>query len=740
MRRFTWIKQHDSMQCGASCLTMICHSCGLKYPLHYINDLCDTNSQGVSIRALDVVAKSLGFDTLTVKISEDRLSDLSLPAIIHWNQNHFVVLYKISKKGKRFYLSDPARGKVVVCREEFIRKWGSKIDGNPVSFGIVMMLEKKHDADNIYRRYRDVNHTKTKVSKDFINRNILKYKNHIFQIISGLILTCLIQLAFPFLTQAIVDKGILRNNLNLIFLILVGECVIIAAKAFTDFVRKWLLLNLSNRINISLITDFIEKLFKLPMRFFDSRRLGDLLQRMEDNSRIQSFITSHFISLSFNIITITVLAVVLAYYSITLFVIFLIFSVLYCGWILLFLNKRRRLDYEYFSAQGENQTLTHQLLSTMQDTKLHGCHQRRQWEWEDAQAHLIEVSMANLKLQQTIETGAIGINELKNILITILAASSVIAGDLTLGAMLAIQFIIGQLNSPISQLVDFIYAYQDLKISFERVNEIKTIDNEESDKVNTLADSIEHIELNDVSFKYNKFSSDYALQQININFERGKVSAIVGSSGCGKTTLIKLLLGYYTPETGSINVNNLNLKNLSLADWRMKCGIVMQEGVIYSDTILGNVCMSDSDCDLERFYKSLEIAGIKDYVESLPLKEATKIGITGKGLSLGQKQRILIARAIYRMPDVLIFDEATNSLDTINERQIVENLRTLYKDKVTIIIAHRLSTIKDADEIIVMDDGKIVEIGTYTSLISNKGHFFSLVKNQIEMGLHITCY
>lgn len=734
--KISWVRQHDSMQCGAACLVMVAKSVGLDYPLHYIDSLCDTQSEGVSLISLETIAQSLGFDTLAVKIAENRLQDLSLPAILHWNQNHFIVLYRISSKGNKFHILDPAKGRITLSKDSFIKGWANKFEDETSPCGIALMLEKKEQANTIYEEYKkSIKINQNSSLRKLICKNISEYKIYLLQIFVGLFLTCLFQLSFPFLTQAIVDKGIFRNNLNVIYLILVGECLIIIAKTLTDFIRRWLLLHLSTRINIKLITEFVEKLFHLPMRFFDSRRLGDIIQRMEDNRRIQTFISTQSLSVTFNIFSIIIFGIVLSIYSFKLFMIFIIFSVLYCVWIILFLDKRRQIDYELFSTQGENQTVTYQLLSTMQETKLQGCGTRRRWEWEDAQAELFDVSMKNLKLQQTIEAGAIGINELKNILITVLAATSVINGHLTLGAMLAIQFIIGQMNSPIAQIMDFIYAIQDLKISFDRVNEVKLINDEDAADTQKLIHPIFKIELKDVSFKYHKFSSFYTLKDISLSLKRGKTTAIVGASGCGKTTLIKLLLGYYPLENGNIKINDTDFRTLSVSEWRKHCGIVMQEGVIYNDTIIGNICMHDDDMNYERFQESLRIAGIKEFVDALPLKETTKIGPSGKGLSIGQKQRILIARAVYRMPEVLIFDEATNSLDATNERLVVENLKSYYHNRIVLLIAHRLSTIKDADEILVMDNGRIIERGNYQYLINRKGRFYQLVKNQIELEL-----
>ena len=731
-KRFPWIRQHDTMQCGAACLSMVAKYFGLNYPLRFIDELCDTSSQGISLHALQMVAKELGFETMTVKIDVLQLKDVDLPAIIHWRQNHFVVLYKISGNGKYYYISDPGKGKYRLTRDEFLENWAVRIEDSTNPKGVVMMLEPTEASYETYNiKSADFTSSDRKSVSSVIGFHLRRFKKELLQVVLGMMMGVVFQLLFPFLTQAIVDKGILNNNINIIYLILVGECVIVLARTITDFIRRWLLYHVSTRINISMLTAFIEKLFKLPMRFFDSRHLGDFIQRMDDHRRIQDFMTSQLLNLSFTGLSILVFGTALAIYNIGLFFVFLVFSLMYVGWVCIFLHRRKNLDYESFSAQGANQTCTYQLLSTMQETKIQGCSKRRLWEWEESQADLFDVKVKSMRLQQTQEAGTVFINEIKNILITVLAASAVMNGSLTLGGMLAIEFIIGQLTSPVSQIVSFIYSMQDLKISFERVNEVGSMKNEDTDEVLVATQLRENIKFKDISFRYNRFDQSYTLKDINLTFNVGEVTAIVGLSGSGKTSLIKLLLGYYRPTEGEILIDGENLNAYSLDKWRNLCGVVLQEGIIYNDTIVGNIVMGDGRVDKARLNEAMRIAGISEYVNSLPLKHSTKIGNNGKGLSTGQKQRILIARAVYKNPDILIFDEATNSLDTIVENRIVKNLKEFYKDKTVIIIAHRLSTVKDADKIVVLEDGKIVETGTYEELLEKKSAFFDLVRNQI---------
>ena len=541
----------------------------------------------------------------------------------------------------------------------------------------------------------------------------------------------------PFLTQSIVDIGITHKNINFVWLVLIGELMIVTAKTITDFIRRWLLLHISMRINISLVSDFFIKLLKLPMSFFDTKLMGDLMQRMNDHERIQSFLTSHILSTIFSILSFVVLGIVLLIYNKLIFAIFLIGSLAYGIWITIFLNKRKTLDYEIFELQAANQNKTYQFITTIQEIKLQDCEQRRRWEWEDIQVDLFKAQMKSLKLQQSQETGSIFINELKNILVTVMAATAVIEGEITLGTMLAIQYIVGQLNSPLDQLMSFIYSLQDVKISLERINEIHGNMNEEciSNNMSSFGDSEDlSINLKRIDFKYNPHNDDYTLHNISFDIPKGKVTAIVGASGSGKTTLIKLMLGYYPVLSGDILIAGGNIDNYNLKWWRRQCGVVMQDGVIFSESIARNIAVDDGEIDKERLVKAAEIANIHEYIMGLPLKYNTKIGRDGVGLSQGQKQRILIARAVYKNPQFIFLDEATNALDAKNERAIVENLNEFYKGRTVVVVAHRLSTVKNADQIVVLDAGKVVEVGDHSTLIAKQGTYYNLVKNQLELG------
>ncbi len=575
----------------------------------------------------------------------------------------------------------------------------------------------------------------TDISFKFLWNYISKYKNYFIQIILGLLLGCLLQLIMPFLTQAIVDIGIKHNDIGFVWLVLLGELMIVIGMTATDFIRRWLLLHISMRINISLVSDFFIKLLKLPMSFFDTKLMGDLMQRIGDHARVQNFLTGQVLNVIFTFLSFLTFGIVLFIYDKIIFCVFVAGSIIYALWISSFLRRRKVLDYELFEQQAINQNKTYQFITSMQEIKLQDCEQRRRWEWEDTQADLFKVQMKSLKLQQTQEAGSIFINEVKNILITVFAATAVINGQITLGTMLAIQYIVGQLNSPVEQFMSFIYSLQDVKISLERINEIHEGKNEESKENQAKTfDAKKSINIENIDFKYDPHALKKILEGISFDIPEGKVTAIVGASGSGKTTLIKLLLGYYRVMSGSISIAGRNINEYNLKWWRRHCGVVMQDGVIFSESIARNIAVDDGEIDVKRLEQAAKIANIHDYVMGLPLKYNTIIGRDGVGLSQGQKQRILIARAVYKNPDFIFLDEATNALDAKNERTIVENLDDFYKGRTVVVVAHRLSTVKNADQIIVIDKGKVVEVGNHEALTAKRGAYYNLVKNQLELG------
>ena len=728
MSRFHFIKQHDAMQCGIACLAMICRYYGKNYLLATLSEICHATNEGVSLLSISDAAEQLGMHTIIGYSSVAKLSKITLPCILHWNQNHFVVLYK-TIRGK-YYVADPGKGLIKYSESEFVQHWISVRRDNEDK-GVAMFIKP---TSLFYDKIDDPNDAPR--SFKFLLGYINRFRKYFGSIILGLFIGCLLQLMLPFLTQSIVDIGVTHQDINFIWLVLAGQLMLTISRTIIDFIRRWLLMHISMRINISLISDFLLKLLKLPMSFFDTKLMGDLLQRMNDHSRIEKFLTNQVLNVMFSLLSFLIFGIVLFIYNKLIFSVFLIGSVVYAGWMLIFLSKRKVIDYEMFEKQAINNNYTYQFITSMQEIKLQDCEKRRRWEWEDIQTDMFQVQMKSMKLQQTQEAGCIFINEVKNIVITVLSATAVIYGEMTLGMMLAVQYIIGQLNSPVEQLMNFLYSMQDVKISLERINEIHGSRNEENTSRNRteFKDCSHDIVFNNVSFKYDPHSLTNIIENVSFFIPSGKVTAIVGASGSGKTTLIKLMLGFYPIIDGHIHIGDTDINTLNLKWLRKQCGVVMQDGVIFSESIARNIAVDDDEIDKERLLWASEIANIKEYILSLPLRFDTKIGQDGVGLSQGQKQRILIARAVYKSPEFIFLDEATNALDAKNERAIVENLDEFYKGRTVVVVAHRLSTVKNADQIVVLDAGKVVEVGNHSTLIAKQGAYYNLVKNQLELG------
>ncbi len=700
----------------------------MSFSLESLRKRCYITREGVSFLGLSEAADSLGFRTIGVKIPFDVLAEnVPLPCIVHWRQKHFIVVYKISEE--KILVADPALGLIKHTREEFIKNWASTIaDGKPV--GLVLIIEP---TPALYEKENE--HEPTHGFR-FLFKYFLLYKKYFYQLILGLVLGSCIQLLIPFLTQSIVDIGLNNNDIGFIYLVLFAQLALIFGRMSVEFIRSWLLLHIGSRVNVAIISGFLQKLMSLPLSFFDSKLTGDILQRIEDNSRIEEFLTSASLSILFSFFNIVVFGVVLWIFNIKILGLFIAGSVLHIIWISMFMKSRARLDQERFRKMGIAGTKLINIINGMQEIKLTQSEMAQRWDWEKVQASLFGLKVRGLSLIQYQSAGATFINEVTNVIITIIAATSVLGGTMTLGMMLAVQFIIGQLNVPVSQIIGFMRMAQDARMSLDRLAEVHHMDNEEADpemKVRKLPDK-KDIYINNLSYQYEGPRSPFALKDIDLYIEENRITAIVGTSGSGKTTLLKMLLGFYQPVAGEILIGDTRLSNLSLKLWREKVGAVMQDGFLFPDTIAFNIAPGTEDIDVDRLMKAAEIANIKSYVESLPLGYNTKIGANGHGLSEGQKQRLLIARVVYKNPDIIIFDEATNSLDANNEKAIVENLAGFFEGKTVLVVAHRLSTVRDADKIVVLDSGRIIETGSHEELIGRKGAYFNLVRNQLELG------
>lgn len=719
------------MDCGPTCLRMVARFYGKTYSLDTLKEKSYIDRQGVSMLGISEAAESIGLRTTAALATYDALAEEKpFPAIIHWRHNHFIVLYKIDKQ-QRAYIADPGHGLIRLSRQDFIRNWtGSIVDGEKE--GMVLFFEP---APEFYDQ-SDTKEASHKRGLKELLRYLLPYRRYVYQLLIGLMAASFLQFAFPFLTQSIVDTGIVNRNISFINLILLAQLMLFIGRTVGDFIRSWILLHIGARINISMISDFLAKLARLPIAFFDGKITGDLMQRVSDHQRIQTFLTTAITSTLFSFLNLLIFGAILLWYNLPIFGVFAAGSILYVVWITIFLKKRRVVDYQKFETLSGNQSNLIQFIQGMPEIKMNNAEKQNRWKWERVQAKLFRVSIKGLGLEQYQQIGSSFINELKNILITFLAARAVIAGDITLGMMLSIQYIIGQLNGPITELVSFIRSWQDANLSLERVGEIFARQDEESTSSSKIVElPADHsLQVENLRFQYGGPQSPMVLDDISFCIPHGKVTAIVGASGSGKTTLMKLLLKFYEPTQGKAKIAHHDLANFSHGAWRAKCGVVMQDGFIFSDTIARNIAVSEEKIDKERLVYAAKVANIQNFIEGLPLTYNTKIGSDGIGISGGQKQRILIARAVYKDPELIFFDEATSSLDAENEKIIMENLRSFLQGRTAVIIAHRLSTVKNADQIIVLSKGRIAEQGTHYELTKDKGIYYSLVKNQLELG------
>ena len=720
--------QHDAMDCGPTCLRMVAAYYGKRYSLEGLREKSFITREGVSMLGISEAAEKIGFRSICVQVGYEKLQEAPLPCIIHWNQQHFVVVYKLNDK--HVWVADPGAGKLKYTKEEFCNCWLSSRK-NEEDTGVALLLEPTPEFYTIEDEGDEVN----RKGFSFLYSYLRPYRGLVGQLLLGLLLGSMIQLMLPFLTQSVVDFGINNQNLGFIYLVLIAQLMLSFSSSAVDFIRGWILLHLGTRINIALISDFLIKLMKMPIAYFDSKMTGDILQRINDHKRIQDFLTGSSLSVIFSVFNIIIFGIVLLVYSGMIFLIFMGGSTLYVTYVWLFMKKRAELDHKRFAQQSANQSTVVQLVNGMQEIKLSACEQQKRWEWERIQAKLFRVNIKSLALRQYQDSGAVLINQSKNLLITALVASLVVKGEMTLGMMLSVQYIIGQLNSPVNELIAFARDMQDARLSMDRLSEVRDKPDEEDPTRELLREIPEgkEIRLQNLNFKYDPLSEYPTLDDINLVIPPGKQTAIVGMSGSGKTTLVKLLLGFYPPASGDIFIGDTPLGSYSIREWRKRCGVVMQDGFIFSDSIAGNIAPGVEHIDKKRLRHAAEVANIHDFIEELPLAYNTKIGQEGHGLSQGQKQRILIARAVYKDPEFIFFDEATNALDANNERTIMNNLQTFFKGRTSVVVAHRLSTVRNAEQIIVIEQGRIAETGTHEALIALEGRYYKLVKNQLEL-------
>ena len=726
---FLHYHQLESADCGPSCLRMIAKYYGRNYSVQYLREQAFITREGVSMLGISDAAERIGFRTMGVKVTLEQLrTEVPLPCVLHWNQNYFVVLYKV-KNGK-YYIADPATKKLVYEESELARCWCSTVvEGKDT--GAALLFEPGPDFYD-----REEEDTRTGKGLSFFFRYLTPYRRELFQLVLGMLTASILQLILPFLTQSMVDTGIRDGNLSFITLILVAQLVIFVAKLSVDFIRSWILLHVNTRINIALISDFLAKLMRLPLHFFDTKMVGDIMQRIGDHNRIETFMTGSSISTLFSFVNFIVFGFVLAYYDLTILVLFLVGNGLYVAWILAFMKYRRELDIKRFAQAAGEQSNLFQLVTGMQEIKLNNCETEKRWEWERIQVKLFKISIKGLALQQYQQLGSVFFNQTTNILISFLAARAVVSGEMTLGMMMSLTYIVGQLTAPIEQFIGFARSFQDAKISLERLGEIHQKEDEEQTlalKTNRLPEE-RTLRIEDVCFSYDGADRDYVLEHVSLAIPEHKVTAVVGASGSGKTTLVKLLLGFYEPNKGAIRVGNVLLKDMNPHVWRAHTGCVMQDGFIFSDTIARNIAVGAESIDRERLLHAVTVANIREFIDSLPLGYNTKIGMEGNGVSQGQRQRILIARAVYKDPEFIFLDEATNALDANNEKEIMEHLHRFYRGRTVVVVAHRLSTVRDADNIVVLDKGRVAEEGTHEELTAKRGIYYELVKNQLELG------
>ena len=724
-RRFPVEYQMDSQDCGPASLKIIAKHFGKFYSLQFMRDRCGITKEGVSLLDLSTGAESIGLRTLAIKCTtNDVVNSIPFPAILFWKNSHFVVVYHSDKK--HIWVSDPAKGRIKYSHEEFKQGWYQKGEKRGVLLAVEPTAEFK---DSKAEREQKKN------SFSSILKYFFPYKHNFGLIFIIMLVVTALQGMLPFISKAVIDVGIKTSDVKFIHMVLIGNISILLSIMIFNVLRDWILLHITARVNIALISDYLIKLMKLPVTFFENKLMGDILQRAQDHERIRSFIMNNSLALIFSTFTFVIFAIILLIYNAVIFYIFLAGSILYVCWVLLFLSIRKKLDWEYFELLSRNQSYWVETVSAIQDIKVYNYEKYRRWKWEEIQARLYHVNKRVLAITNAQNLGAQFIESIKNMGIVFFCAMAVIKGDITFGVMISTQFIIGMLNGPLVQFINFVVGAQYAKISFLRINEIRQLEDEEellSIGNTSILPEKKTISLENVHFQYTQ-NSPLVLRNIYLQIPEDKITAIVGGSGSGKSTLLKLLVRLYKPSYGEIKMDTMNVNAINLRQWRNLCGVVMQDGKMFSDTILNNIVLDADRIDYDWLREVCRIAQIEDEINAMPKGFETIVGETGRGLSGGQKQRLLIARALYKNPKFLFLDEATNALDSINERKIVDALNNAFQQRTVVVIAHRLSTIRNADQIVVLDKGFIVEAGNHKTLMEKKGHYFELVSSQMQI-------
>jgi ATP-binding cassette subfamily B protein len=718
---------------GFSCLEIIINYYDKNFSISEFREMVESEVANGALLAISDVAERIGFRARWMELTDEQLiKQVNTPCILYWRDGRFIVKGpgKNTKRTRKVNCIDPSAGSLQVDVDDLLAGWATRLNGAGKMVGAVMILEPG---------FKFWSWKKGEVSK-FSWRRVGQYFHGKYSLISGIVLafiiTSIAQLIFPFLVQSVVDVGIKRKDYNFITLVLSAQVMMVFGRMSVDFIRARLLMQISGAASLSIISDFWIKLSKLSISYFERTRRGDVLQRVQDSRKMLVFMTGPMLNTFFSSLNFVVLSIVLIMHKLDLFLVFIAGMVIYLTWTKLLFGGRKKVNQQLFDASAVDNNSTLQMVAGMEEIKLNNIEQPKRWEWEDVQVDLFRASLRNLNYGQLQQTGGIMINNIKDVVLLFLVARYVIQGQLTFGAMLAIQYITGQLSAFIDQFIGFFISLQDAKISMDRLNEVHLLEDEENEVDRNLLRMLPYkkdIRLKSLSFAYPGENDEAILNNIDLIIPEGKTTAIVGGSGSGKTTLLKLLLKFYDSYRGNILIGDTDFRDLSPAYWRSQCAAVLQDGFIFSDTIANNIALEYEGPDHDRLIKACKNANVLSFIEDLPNGFNTRIGPQGTGISQGQKQRLLIARAIYKNAHYWFLDESTNALDANNERVIISNMSKVLRGKTVVIVAHRMSTIKDAHQIIVMDRGCIVEQGSHFELSNLKGRYYDLLSNQLDM-------